>query len=60
MHRTYADLVQDDGVNIVYVAELHPFHRPLPLLAIAAGEHVLVEKLLAVHAIEAEHNARAP
>jgi hypothetical protein len=33
-----------DGVDIVYVATIHPTHHPLAKLALGAGKHVLVEK----------------
>jgi predicted dehydrogenase len=51
-HGSYAALVEDDGVDVVYVATPHPFHRENALLAIAAGKHVLVEKPFALNAVQ--------
>ncbi|EAR26090.1 GFO/IDH/MOCA family oxidoreductase [marine actinobacterium PHSC20C1] len=50
---SYEQLVADPGVDIVYVAAPNVFHRPLALLAIAAGKHVLIEKPLGVDAADA-------
>lgn len=41
---SYAELVADPAVDIVYVATPHPFHEEHALLAINAGKHVLIEK----------------
>jgi len=43
---SYEQLVADAEVDIVYVAAPNALHRPLALLAIAAGKHVLIEKPL--------------
>ena len=56
---SYAQLVADDGVDVVYVAAPHTEHLPLALLAIEAGKHVLVEKPLATSAVEGERIAAA-
>ena len=58
-HGSYADLVADDGVDVVYVAAPHTEHLPLALLAIEAGRHVLVEKPLATTAADGERIAAA-
>lgn len=50
---SYAALAADPGVDVVYVATPHPFHRENALLAIAAGKHVLVEKPFALNASQA-------
>lgn len=50
---SYAALLADDAVAIVYIAAPHSEHAQLALLAIAAGKHVLVEKPLAATADEA-------
>jgi predicted dehydrogenase len=52
-HGSYADLVEDPEVDVVYIATPHVFHREHALLAIAAGKHVLVEKPFTVNAAEA-------
>jgi predicted dehydrogenase len=58
-HEGYEALVADPGVDAIYVATPHPFHRAGALLAIAAGKHVLVEKPLAMNADEAREIAAA-
>jgi len=52
-HGSYAALVADPAVDVVYVATPHPAHRDNALLAIAAGKHVLVEKPFALNARQA-------
>ncbi len=52
-HGSYADLVADDEVDVVYVATPHSHHLEHALLAIRAGKHVLVEKPLTRSAREA-------
>jgi predicted dehydrogenase len=41
---SYAELVADPDVDVVYVASPHSEHHEHALLAIRAGKHVLVEK----------------
>lgn len=43
-HGSYADMVSDPAVDVVYVATPHAQHRPIALAAIEAGKAVLVEK----------------
>lgn len=52
-HGDYQAVIQDPGVDVVYVATTHPFHRELALLAIQAGKPVLIEKPLALNAAHA-------
>ena len=52
-HAGYTALVEDPGVDIVYVATPHPFHAEHALLALRAGKHVLVEKPFALNADQA-------
>ncbi len=52
-HASYADLVADEDVDVVYVATPHPFHHDAALLAIEAGKAVLVEKPFTMDAAEA-------
>jgi predicted dehydrogenase len=58
-HASYADLVADPEVDVVYVATPHPFHAEHALLVIDAGKPVLVEKPFAMDAIEARMIADA-
>jgi len=50
---SYLELVDDPGVDVVYVASPHSEHRAQALLAVAAGKHVLVEKAFTRNAAEA-------
>lgn len=52
-HGSYEALVNDPGVDVVYVATPHSRHLEHTLLAIAAGKHVLVEKPMAATADQA-------
>lgn len=50
---SYRELVEDDNVDVVYVASPHSEHREHALMAIEAGKHVLVEKAFARNECEA-------
>ncbi len=50
---SYRSLVDDDGVDAVYIGTPHSFHRDHAILALRAGRHVLVEKPFAINAAEA-------
>ena len=52
-HGSYASLVADPGIDVVYVATPHPMHRDNAVLALRAGKPVLVEKPFAMNAGEA-------
>jgi predicted dehydrogenase len=52
-HDSYAALVSDDNVDVIYVSTPHPFHWPHARLALEAGKHVLLEKPFTVNAREA-------
>ena len=56
---SYADLVADPEVDVVYVATPHNFHHQHALLALDAGKHVLVEKPIALNAAQAAEIAGA-
>jgi predicted dehydrogenase len=56
---SYEQLVSDAEVDVVYVAAPHAEHRPLSLLAISAGKHVLIEKPIGISAAEGEEIASA-
>jgi predicted dehydrogenase len=51
---SYADLVADPAVDVVYVASPHALHREHTMLAFDAGKPVLCEKALTMNAREAE------
>ena len=51
---SYAELVDDPAVDVVYVASPHSEHAAQALLAIGAGKHVLVEKAFTRNAAEAQ------
>jgi predicted dehydrogenase len=50
---TYEGLVDDPGVDVVYVATPHPMHHANARLALEAGKPVLVEKPFTMNAGEA-------
>lgn len=41
---SYQALAEDPQVDAVYIALIHPFHRPVTELMLRHGKHVLVEK----------------
>lgn len=49
---SYAELVRDPEVDIVYIATLHPAHRDNALAALTAGKAVLCEKSFTMNAGE--------
>lgn len=53
-HGSYADLVADPDVDVVYVATPHNLHAENALAALANGKHVLVEKAFTVNAGQAQ------
>ena len=56
---SYAGVLEDPQVDVVYIASPHSQHREHALAAIAAGKHVLVEKPMARNASEAREIAAA-
>lgn len=48
VYGSYADLVADPSLDIIYVASPHHLHVQHGLLAIEAGKHVLIEKPMAL------------
>jgi predicted dehydrogenase len=56
-HGSYASLVADPDVDVIYVATPHPMHRDNAILALRAGKHVLVEKPFTMNAAEAREIA---
>jgi predicted dehydrogenase len=53
-HGSYAALVGDAGVDVVYVATPHTAHHADAIRALEAGKHVLVEKPFTLNAREAQ------
>lgn len=53
VHGNPTALINDPGVDVVYIATPHPMHHDFALEAIAAGKHVLVEKPIAMSSSEA-------
>ncbi len=51
---TYQELFEFDGVDIVYIATPHRFHKELTIQAMQAGKHVLCEKPLGINFKEVE------
>lgn len=46
-HATFESLVDDSGVDAIYVASPHELHAEQTIAALSAGKHVLVEKPMA-------------
>lgn len=51
-HETYQALMDDPGVDAVYVSTPHPWHAELSIAALRAGKHVLCEKPAGMNAAE--------
>jgi predicted dehydrogenase len=51
---SYAELVSDPDVDVIYVATPHLFHAENVTLGLEAGKHVLCEKPMTVNAAQAE------
>jgi predicted dehydrogenase len=51
---SYAELVDDPDVDVVYVSSTHPFHAEHALAGLEAGKHVLVEKPFALTVADTE------
>ena len=47
-HDSYQAIIDDDGVDVLYIATPHPQHRAIALAAIRAGKAVLIEKSFTV------------
>lgn len=52
-HGSFAALVADPDVDIVYVGSPHSEHRDMTIAALDAGKHVLCEKAFALNAVHA-------
>jgi predicted dehydrogenase len=51
---SYEELVSDDNVDVVYIANIHPYHFDSAKLALNAGKAVLCEKPMTLNAGETE------
>ncbi|MBN1673399.1 MAG: Gfo/Idh/MocA family oxidoreductase [Kiritimatiellae bacterium] len=49
-----ADLLRDDAVDLCVMATPHDTHKPLSLQCLAAGKHVVTDKLMCMNAAEAD------
>jgi predicted dehydrogenase len=47
-HDSYRAIIDDDGVDVLYIATPHPQHRAIALAAIGAGKAVMIEKAFTV------------
>jgi D-xylose 1-dehydrogenase (NADP+, D-xylono-1,5-lactone-forming) len=59
LYDNYADLLNDPGIDAVYVPLPNHLHRSWTLAALAAGKPVLCEKPLACNAMEADEMSLA-
>jgi len=55
----WADFVRRDDLDVISIATPVALHHPVGLAALAAGKHVVVEKPVALHAVEAYELAQA-
>ncbi len=56
---SYQQLVDDDAVDVVYIATTHPGHKAQSLMAIEAGRSLLIEKPVCLNAADAREVFRA-
>jgi predicted dehydrogenase len=57
-HDSVADLLEEGGIEAVWIASPHHFHARHVLAALEAGKHVLCEKPMALDAAEAREMRR--
>ncbi|HEY0811753.1 MAG TPA: Gfo/Idh/MocA family oxidoreductase [Pseudonocardia sp.] len=48
VHDSYQAIVDDDDVDVLYIATTHPQHRAIALAALRAGKAIMVEKAFTV------------
>jgi predicted dehydrogenase len=48
VHDSYRAILDDDAVDVVYIATTHPQHRAIALAALRAGKAIMVEKAFTV------------
>ncbi|MEJ1096911.1 MULTISPECIES: Gfo/Idh/MocA family oxidoreductase [unclassified Pseudoxanthomonas] len=51
---SFKNIVDNDDIDVVYIATPNHLHKPLTLAAAAAGKHVWCEKPMAMNAAEAQ------
>ena len=54
---SYHELVTDPSIDVIYVATPHTHHLEHALLALTAGKHALIEKPMAINAVQARQIA---
>ncbi|WP_395338263.1 Gfo/Idh/MocA family protein [Ningiella sp. W23] len=54
VHQSYSALVDDESIDVVYIATTHNFHFEHIMLCLAHNKHVLCEKPLTVNAMQAK------
>ncbi|ANY06985.1 Gfo/Idh/MocA family protein [Pseudonocardia sp. HH130630-07] len=59
VHTGYRAILDDDGVDVLYIATPHPQHRALALAAIGAGKAIMVEKAFTVSSVGTREIAAA-
>jgi scyllo-inositol 2-dehydrogenase (NADP+) len=59
VYATLDEMLRDDAVDLVVVATPHDTHRDLALQVLAAGRHVVVDKVMCLHRDEADEMIRA-
>nr|WP_300323871.1 Gfo/Idh/MocA family oxidoreductase [uncultured Anaerostipes sp.] len=50
VYAAYEDMLQDDKIDVIYIATPHSMHYDNMMKAVAAGKHVLCEKAITVNA----------
>lgn len=56
---SYEELVQDENIDVVYVATPHPYHKDNTILCLNNGKHVLCEKPFAMNSAEVAEMVKA-
>ncbi|MBC3194746.1 Gfo/Idh/MocA family oxidoreductase [Pseudonocardia sp. C8] len=59
VHTGYRSIIDDDGVDVLYIATPHPQHRALALAALEAGKAIMVEKAFTVSSVATREIAAA-
>lgn len=54
-YNSYEELLEDDRIDVVYVATTHNFHYANVLECLKKGKHVLCEKVFTINAAQARH-----